>query len=223
LADANGVFSSESRNWIVGSSGSGKTTLGLILVGLIEPDAGSVHYRTADGGIVEAGLAGKPTVAYQTHAPLLFKGTVMSNLRLSTHASVEEVEALLWQQGLLGLLDSVGVSLDTLVDDNGTNLSRGQQQAVNVGCLVLANPDVVVLDECLAHLDLAHRRRLLEVVDQALGDKVVIIISHDLSLVDRGDKVMWLTEGRLHSLRIPDADANGLLPTRPFELSVRWR
>jgi len=157
---------------------------------------------TADGDILQAGQTPKLLTAYRTGTALLFRGTVMSNLCIGTQAMVEEVEALLQREGLLTLLNSLNLRLDTLVDDTATNLSRGQQQAIDVGRLILQVPDVVVLDECLTHLDFPHRRMLLEVVDRALGDKVVIVISHDLSLVDRRDNVVWLKEGQLiHSNR----------------------
>jgi len=97
--------------------------------------------------------------------------------------------------GFQDLLDSVGLSLDQALTGNGENMSRGQQEVVNAGRLLLRRSSLAVLDECLSHADLQHRKMLLEILRKELDRTVLVCITHDLATIPPGDDVWVLENG----------------------------
>ena len=166
---------------VIGPNGAGKTTLLSILAGIQRPDEGSVALPGGDVGWVpqQASLYGKLTVAENLR---LFA-------RLERCLDVEAaVERMLAQTGL-----------EDRADDQVGVLSGGNRQRVNIAIGLLAEPDVLLLDEPSASLDPRQRERLWEfLLELERGGTAVIYATHDVQEAERhADRVLVLADGEL--------------------------
>ena len=166
---------------VIGPNGAGKTTLLSILAGIQRPDEGTVALPGGDVGWVpqQASLYGKLTVA--------------ENLRL--FARLErclDVDA-----AVARMLAQTG--LEDRADDQVGVLSGGNRQRVNIAIGLLAEPDVLLLDEPSASLDPRQRERLWEfLLELERGGTAVIYATHDVQEAERhADRVLVLADGEL--------------------------
>jgi ABC-2 type transport system ATP-binding protein len=166
---------------IVGPNGAGKTTLLSILAGLTPASAGSV-----DRSPTEVGWAPQQPAIYS-------KLSVAENLGLFAHLEgVEDPRA-----GVERMLDQTG--LRERAGEAVSRLSGGNRQRVNVAIALIANPQVLALDEPSASLDPAQRERLWEFIAGLSGAGTAVLFStHNASEAQRhADRVLVLVEGRL--------------------------
>jgi ABC-2 type transport system ATP-binding protein len=166
---------------VIGPNGAGKTTLLSILAGIQRPDAGTISHAPRDVGWVpqQPALYGKLTVAENLR---LFA-------RLEGRADVEDaVERMLAQSGL-----------GDRANDPVNELSGGNRQRVNIAIGLLAQPDVLLLDEPSAALDPRQRERLWEfILALAGGGTTVLYATHNVQEADRyAQQVIVLADGEL--------------------------
>jgi ATP-binding cassette, subfamily C, bacterial CydC len=177
---------------LLGPSGSGKTTVANLLQRFIDPEAGRVtlagrdlrEYRLEDVRRVIA-VAGQ-----DSH---LFSTTIRENVRLARPgATDDEVEGALRQARILDWVRTLPEGWDTLVGEEGRELSGGQRQRIVVARALIANSQVLVLDESTAHLDGQTAERLIKDVLDAAADRSVLLITHRPEGLDRMDEVVRL-------------------------------
>jgi multiple sugar transport system ATP-binding protein len=196
---------------VVGPSGSGKTTALRLVAGLDAPDAGSIRIGTRD-------LAGVPphergvAMVFQDH-PLFPHLTVAENvgfgLRLRRVPSAEIARRVDEVSELLGL--------GPLLSRRTPGLSGGERQRVAVGMALVRRPDVLLLDEPLAHLDPPQRVRLRDEIRrlQRMFRLTTIHVTHDRGeAVALGDRIAVLRAGELQ--QVGTAEALRDRPANPF-------
>lgn len=185
------------RTALVGPSGAGKSTL----LGLVERfhdvDAGSVRL---DGTDVRdtARPALRARLGYvEQDAPVL-AGTLRANLVLAAPAATDEqVLAALDTVGLRELVDRSADGLDAQVGEAGVLLSGGQRQRLAIARTLLADAELLLLDEPTASLD-ARNEALLRQTLRAAGDRrTLVVVAHRLSTVVDSDQIVVLDEGRV--------------------------
>ena len=177
---------------IVGESGSGKTTLGRCLLRMIEPTAGSVFYRRADGEEVEIGALDKQALrGLYREVRMIFQDPFGS---LNPRMTIEQVvgEPLLmmgWKQKAIRdrvaeLVERVGLKTDCL-ERYPHAFSGGQRQRICIARALAPEPRVIVADEATSALDVSLRARILDLL-LSLQDQLglsFILISHDISVI----------------------------------------
>jgi ATP-binding cassette subfamily B protein len=182
---------------LVGASGAGKTTLMSLIVRLFEPTRGEI---LIDGRPIRsirlASLRDQFAVLSQdTH---LFAGTVRQALQPRGTA---RDEIALWRALKLVSLDefvrqSPG-GLDTLLGEDGVNLSGGQRRRLALARAFLLNRPILLLDEPLANVDAESAAVILDAIDELRRVSTCFAVSHDQALVDRADRVCRLIDGQL--------------------------
>jgi ATP-binding cassette, subfamily C, bacterial CydC len=177
---------------LVGRSGVGKTTVANLLVRFLDPEAGRVtlggrdlrEYRQED---VRRAIA---VAGQDSH---LFSTTIRENVRLGrVDADDDEIEDALRRARILDWVRSLPDGLDTLVGEEGREVSGGQRQRLVVARALLANAQVLVLDEPTAHLDPSTAERLIADVLDAAADRSVLLITHRSEGLDLLDEVVAL-------------------------------
>lgn len=197
LADLDVSIAAGLTTAVVGASGAGKSTLGNLLVRFVDPDTGTVRYgsRTATTVDEDALRDRVVLVPQQNHA---LRATVADNLRLG---APEATEADLWR-----VLDDVALAdevrelpagLDTELGEGGNSLSGGQLQRLAIARALLRDPDVLVLDEPVAHLDAFAEAHLNDTVRRLRRGRTTIVIAHRVSTIREADDVVWLADGQL--------------------------
>ncbi|SJM70744.1 ABC transporter ATP-binding protein [Gulosibacter sp. 10] len=169
---------------VVGASGAGKTTLAAVIAGIHPPDAGTVERpeRTA-------------VISQEVH---VFAGTLRENLTLAAPGAEDsEIEAALEATGSSGLLALLPAGLDTRLGSGGRELTAAQAQQIALARVVLADPELAILDEATAESGSAEAGLLDRAADAALAGRTGIVIAHRLSQAAACDRVLVMAEGRI--------------------------
>lgn len=170
---------------VTGSSGSGKSTLAATLARLVEPRAG----RVLLGGVDLTRLHGpdvRNRVGLLGQDETVFDTTLRENLRVADPGADEgALRAVLRRAGLIDLVDRLPAGLDTPVGEQGALLSGGERQRLALARLLLAEHDVLVLDEPTEHLDEPTARALLDDIAALAPAHSLVLITHSPDVVDR--------------------------------------
>lgn len=202
------------RVGIIGESGAGKTTLARVGLGLIPPDAGTVH------------LLGEDTTHWRarrwrearSEAQLLFQDPrSMLNAHLTLGQILRESARLHRPEeparaAAEGVLEAVGLGGRDRAFPR--HLSGGELRRAGIARLLLARPRLVVADELTAGLDAAIKASLVELLLEKLGpDCAVVLISHDLPLITWAcDRVVVMRQGRI----VDEVDATAPCGPHPY-------
>ena len=174
---------------IMGGNGSGKSTLLSILAGVIKPDSGRVTTgRIGSDDICKIKI---PCVGFVPQGtPLIEELTAYDNLRLWYNKSDMEISLK------RGVLKTLGISgfLNVAVH----KMSGGMKKRLSIGCVMGCNPDILLLDEPGAALDLLCKERIFEFLTDFKSDGgIVVLVTHDVYELPLCDKLYILKNGVL--------------------------
>ena len=128
----------------------------------------------------------------------LFTGTVMENIRYGRlDATDEECRAAARLAGADDFITRLPQGYDTLLTNNGANLSQGQRQLIAIARAAVADPPVMILDEATSSIDTRTEAIVQRGMDQLMEGRTVFVIAHRLSTVKNSDVIMVLDHGRI--------------------------
>ena len=183
---------------LIGSSGSGKSTLVDILLGLLEPTAGSV---CIDGRDIRDNLRGwQDQIGYVPQSIFLTDDTLRRNVAFGLPNDQIDDSAMklaIRSAQLEDLVASLPEGIETVVGERGVRLSGGQRQRIGIARALYNNPDVLVLDEATSSLDTETEHGVMQAVQALQGEKTVIIVAHRLSTVEYCDRLYRLENARI--------------------------
>ncbi|GIJ54654.1 ABC transporter ATP-binding protein [Virgisporangium aurantiacum] len=184
---------------IVGPSGAGKSTLARLLAGIDAPNAGVVSL----GGCPVTDLppaVRRRRIALITQEHHLFIGTLRDNLSFAApDASDDSLREALRVVGA-EWADDLPDGLDTRYGDGGADLGAADVQQIALARIVLADPDILILDEATAALDPTTARRTERALGAVLAGRTVIAIAHRLNTAHDADRVAVFEAGRITEL-----------------------
>ncbi|MFI1583173.1 thiol reductant ABC exporter subunit CydD [Embleya sp. NPDC020630] len=182
---------------VVGPSGSGKTTLANVLLRFLEPAAGTVTL----GGVPLGEAAGddvRRVIGLCAQDAHVFDSSLRENLRLARPDCDEEaMRAALARARLLDWVDGLPEGLDTMVGEHGARLSGGQRQRLALARALLADFEILLLDEPAEHLDLPTADALTADLLDATRGRTTLLVTHRLTGLDAVDEIVVLAEGRI--------------------------
>ena len=181
---------------IIGGTGSGKSTLVQILLGLYQPDSGSIAL-SQDGNIPQNLAQWRSWMAYVPQKVELFKGTIRSNLTLGMEDPASDQE--LWQALEIAqakdFVSDKEDQLDAEVQAGGRNFSGGQKQRLSIARAVLRRAPFLILDDATSALDTITESNLLKAVQDKLPNTSLILISQRTSTLKIADQILLLEKG----------------------------
>ena len=181
----------------VGSTGAGKTPVTNLLNRFYDVDSGSI---IIDGvpltGYTRSYLRQNIAMVLQdTH---LFSGTVMENIRYGRpDASDEEVIAAAKTASAHSFIQKLSDGYQTVLEGDGSNLSQGQRQLLNIARAALSKAPILVLDEATSSVDTRTERHIERGMDQLMRNRTTFVIAHRLSTVRNADAIMVLERGEI--------------------------
>ncbi|HTR62214.1 MAG TPA: ABC transporter ATP-binding protein [Candidatus Binataceae bacterium] len=184
---------------LTGPSGTGKTTLILALPGFLEPIAGTISINGHDGRLLNArDLRGHVGFVFQQEA--LFSATIEENIRYGRlDASTEEVRLAAEKAGAAEFISQLSDGYSTMLGRRGTRLSVGQKQRIAIARALLAQSDVLILDEPTAPLDSASETNLIATLRAIARERIVLIVAHRPTTLAACDRVLFLHQGTLEA------------------------
>jgi len=197
MKDINISFRSNEMTIIYGPNGSGKTTLMKIAALLYPPSEGEVlfngenFWKFSDKKKVQF----RRLVTYMHEKPILLGGTVIDNITLGLRLrGLDEENAKMIAMDWIDKLEMKELALK-----KASKLSAGQMQLVSIIRALVVSPEIIFLDEPLAHLDKNKRNMLLKILNESLNGKGIVITSHDESISShfKTSRNIYIDEGRL--------------------------
>ncbi|HWC21832.1 MAG TPA: ABC transporter ATP-binding protein [Flexivirga sp.] len=182
---------------LVGPSGAGKTTTIGLVSRLYDPINGAVRIGDRDLRKVSSESL-RDRVGVVTQEAHMFHDTIRANLLYAKpDATDADLERVLREAQVWGLVSRLPYGLDTMVGDRGHRLSGGEKQRLAIARLLLKAPSVVVLDEATAHLDSESEAAVSRALDSALAGRTSIVIAHRLSTIRDADLILVMDQGRI--------------------------
>jgi subfamily B ATP-binding cassette protein HlyB/CyaB len=182
---------------IVGRSGSGKTTLTKLLQGLYSIQEGVIRFDGVDAREIDlAHLRKQIGVVLQEN--FLFRGSVRDNITASKpDATTEQIVAAAQAAGATEFIERMPQGYDTPLEENAANLSGGQKQRLSIARALLANPNILILDEAASALDPESEAIFINNLSQISVGRTVIMVSHRLSTLVNADRILVMQNGEL--------------------------
>ncbi|MHC5672830.1 ABC transporter ATP-binding protein [Nostoc sp.] len=181
---------------LVGPTGAGKTSIIRLLCRLYEPTQGRILIDGVDiREVPQAELRRYMAVIFQEG--FLFAGDVKSNISLGDGYSIEQIQQAAEQTNIAQFIKELPQGYDTQLRERGTNISSGQKQLLAFARAAIRNPQILVLDEATASLDVGTEALVQEALNQLLLRRTAIIIAHRLSTIRNVDRIFVLKRGEL--------------------------
>jgi len=182
---------------LVGSSGSGKTTIAGLAASFLKPVSGSIHI---DGVELER----VKLESYRSHLGVvlqddfLFEGTIRENILFPRpDASEQELLNAVKSAHVQEFTDRFDEGLDTLIGERGIKLSGGQRQRIAIARAILANPNILILDEATSNLDTESESLIQESLKELMRGRTTFVIAHRLSTIRQADQILVIEKGEI--------------------------
>ena len=207
----------------VGATGAGKTTITNLFNRFYDIEDGKIRYDGINiNKIKKSDLRRSMGLVLQDTN--LFTGTVAENIRYGKlDATDEEVKAAAVLAGADDFICRLPQGYDTMLTNNGENLSQGQRQLLAIARAAVSNPPVMILDEATSSIDTHTEQIVQRGMDKLMEGRTVFVIAHRLSTVQNSDVIMVLEKGEIiergsHEKLIADKGTYYQLYTGAFEL-----
>ena len=197
---------------VVGRTGAGKSSLVLCLMRIVELETGKI---VIDGvNIRDIGLEDlRSSIAIIPQEPLLFSGTVRSNLDPFHEYSDEAIWSALEQASMKDVIAENATGLDTPVEEHGNNYSVGQRQLLCIARALLRKSKVILMDEATASIDSETDMKIQSTIRTQFTESTVITIAHRIHTIIDSDRVLVLELGE-----VKEYDQPGVLLEDPKSL-----
>lgn len=207
----------------VGATGAGKTTITNLINRFYDIADGKIRYDGINiNKICKADL--RRSLGLVLQDTMLFTGSVMENIRYGRlDASDEDCIAAARLAGADDFISRLPEGYDTMLENNGANLSQGQRQLLAIARAAVADPPVMILDEATSSIDTRTEAIVQRGMDKLMEGRTVFVIAHRLSTVMNSDVIMVLDHGRIiergsHQKLIEEKGTYYQLYTGAFEL-----
>lgn len=181
---------------LIGASGAGKTTAADLILGILEPQEGTI---TIDGTDIRKCMTSwHEDVGYIPQTIYLMDDSIRANIafgipepEIDDAAIGKALQEAQLDQFVLSLPDGA----DTMIGDRGVKLSGGQRQRIGIARALYRNPSVLILDEATSALDNETEKEVMEAIDGLHGTRTLIVIAHRLSTIRKCDRIYEVANG----------------------------
>ena len=182
---------------IVGPTGAGKTTIINLLMRFYDPVSGEIRIDSVPSlKIKRSDLRKAYTMVLQD--TWLFYGTIFENIVYGKEsATLEEVKAAAKAAKIDGFIDSLPDGYDTLLSDDGVNISKGQKQLITIARAMLSDAPMLILDEATSNVDSRTEIKIQEAMNELMKNRTCFVIAHRLSTIQNADTILVVHDGKI--------------------------
>ena len=182
---------------IVGPTGCGKTTIINLLMRFYDATTGEIRVDGSEvRDITRSSLRGSYTMVLQD--TWLFHGTVFDNIAYGKKdVTREDVERAAKAARIHGYIMSLPDGYDTVLSDNGVNISKGQKQLLTIARAMLLDSPMLILDEATSNVDTQTERSIQDAMLKLMNGRTCFVIAHRLSTIRHADNIIVLSDGRI--------------------------
>ena len=185
---------------IVGPTGAGKTTIINLLMRFYDPDSGEIR------------IDGKPSMKIKRNDlrlaftmvlqdTWLFHGTVFDNIAYGRQgATEEEVKEAARRAKIDGYIESLPDGYNTVLSDDGVNISKGQKQLITIARAFLSDAPMLILDEATSNVDSRTEIQIQEAMNGLMKGRTSFVIAHRLSTIQNADMILVVTGGEISEI-----------------------
>ncbi|WP_114854140.1 ABC transporter ATP-binding protein [Brachybacterium sp. YJGR34] len=185
---------------IVGPTGAGKTTLVNLIMRFYEIDAGQIRLDGVDIRALDRGAV-RSQVGMVLQDAVLFGGTIRENIRYGRlDATDEEVVAAATATFVDRFVHTLPDGYDTVIEDEGANVSAGERQLITIARAFLADPALLILDEATSSVDTRTEVLVQEAMAALRTDRTSFVIAHRLSTIRDADVILVMEHGDIVEL-----------------------
>ena len=186
---------------LVGPTGAGKSTIADLVLGVVQPDSGSVQVSGHDP--VDAVTTWPGAMAYVPQEVAVVNGSIRENVALGLPEDVID-DDLVWEAleraHLADILRQDREGLGTLVGEHGVQISGGQRQRLGIARALYTRPRLVVLDEATSALDAETEKSISDALEELEGDVTLVIVAHRLATIRHCTQVAYIEAGEIKAL-----------------------
>lgn len=181
---------------IIGETGSGKTSLAKLFMEFYSPDKGHIYVDGAELQNFEVQEIRK-AVVYVSQEDFLFTASVRENLKMGNEEiSDEEMIEISRKMGVHQFVSKMERAYDSVLEERGKNLSKGQRQKLSLTRAILRHPKILILDEATSNMDSISEREILNYI-KGIRDITLILISHRINVIADSDCIYVLQKGNI--------------------------
>ena len=182
---------------IVGPTGAGKTTVINLLMRFYDPNTGEIRI---DGhplkDITRESLRRAFTMVLQD--TWLFYGSVYDNIVYGKeNATLEEVKEAARRARIDSFIEGLPDGYDTLITDDGVNISKGQRQLITIARAMLSDAPMLILDEATSNVDSRTEKMISAAMDDLMRERTCFVVAHRLSTIENADLILVLRDGQI--------------------------
>ena len=180
---------------IVGETGAGKTTIINLLMRFYRPQGGKILIDGIDSAkLTDRSLRSQFAMVLQD--TWLFRGTVLENIAYGREdATREEVVEAAKKAGIHHFITTLDKGYDTVISENGGNISKGQKQLLTIARAFLSKAPVLILDEATSNVDTSTEKKVQKAMTALMKGRTAIVIAHRLSTIENADEIIVMSHG----------------------------
>lgn len=182
---------------LVGTSGSGKSTIAGLAASFLTPTDGKVMVDGTDLSTVKL-KSYRNRLGVVLQDDFLFEGTIRENILFPRpDSSQEALMAAVKAAYVDEFTDRFEEGLDTVIGERGVKLSGGQRQRIAIARAVLADPQILILDEATSNLDTESETYIQQSLDELMKGRTTFVIAHRLSTIRKADQILVVENGQI--------------------------
>ena len=191
---------------VIAESGGGKTTLIRLLLGMLDPQEGSVTLTSGSGDEFPMNADLRRFIAYVPQGNTMFSGSIADNMRMvNENASDEEVIAALKTACAWEFVERLPDGINSVLGERGRGLSEGQAQRISIARALLRNAPVLLLDEATSALDSGTEERVLHNIMDSSPDRLIILSTHRPAALKLCSRIYRIGDGKISEITLEEA------------------
>lgn len=196
IENINMIIDSGEKIGIVGKVGSGKTTLMNIIAGFYEVPENKVYINGKDINEYSRESIFEH-IGYAMQKNIITDDTIKNNIDIVEEATDSEIEQISEKANILEDIKTMQDGFETRIGENGIKISGGQKQRIQIARNLLNIRSVNIFDDTLSALDIETERKVIQEIENQIGDNILILISNKVSMMEKMDKVFLLVDGKI--------------------------